>query len=297
MAIEIKHPFVSPKSDGPDTTVVRPSDWNATHEIVMASSRLIGRTTASAGAAEEITVGTGLTLAAGALTIASSVTTDIANLQATDAARRLAMPLADLNNSHNLLLQSGSDLTADRTLTILTNDANTVLDIPALVVGTQTMEFVGTFTAAAAATLDITSGFAVNYDYYIFEIRNWAHTTTNVSSTIRASEDGGTSFIASNVYSYVHGDVFGASPSTSGAASAWTVGNVSNIAPIRGTFKLYRVSATLTRMSFLGNTSNTPLNPVMANGYVNTTSLVNGVRFLTSGASNFEIDMFRIRNQ
>ena len=27
----IKHAFTNPKADGPDTTVVRPSDWNADH--------------------------------------------------------------------------------------------------------------------------------------------------------------------------------------------------------------------------------------------------------------------------
>lgn len=60
MAIEIKHPFQSAKSDGADNTVVQPSDWNAAHNITLAASRLLGRATASAGAAEEISLAGGL---------------------------------------------------------------------------------------------------------------------------------------------------------------------------------------------------------------------------------------------
>ena len=33
MAFSITHTFVSSKPDGPDDTVVRPSDWNAEHAI------------------------------------------------------------------------------------------------------------------------------------------------------------------------------------------------------------------------------------------------------------------------
>lgn len=54
MAIEIKHPFVSVKGDGGDATLVRPSNWNAAHSTSMATSKLIGRLTAGAGAFEEI---------------------------------------------------------------------------------------------------------------------------------------------------------------------------------------------------------------------------------------------------
>lgn len=62
MPIEIKHPFQSAKADGPDTTRVQPSNWNAAHAITMATARLIGRTTAGAGDAEEVPVGAGLLL-------------------------------------------------------------------------------------------------------------------------------------------------------------------------------------------------------------------------------------------
>lgn len=67
MAVSLKHSFQSAKADGLDTSLVRPSDWNAEHTLSLATSRLLGRTTAGTGAAEEISVGAGLTLSSGSL--------------------------------------------------------------------------------------------------------------------------------------------------------------------------------------------------------------------------------------
>lgn len=55
MPISLKHAFTNPKSDGGDTTVTRPSDWNAEHLLTMATSRVLGRVSSGAGAAEELT--------------------------------------------------------------------------------------------------------------------------------------------------------------------------------------------------------------------------------------------------
>ena len=73
MAISLKHLFVSPKADGTDSTLVQPSNWNAEHQLQMATARIIGRTTAGAGAAEEISVGSNLSLTSLTLDLASSV--------------------------------------------------------------------------------------------------------------------------------------------------------------------------------------------------------------------------------
>lgn len=62
MAIEVKHRFQSPKADGGDTTLIRPSNWNDTHIIEMTGPALIGRGTAGTGAAQELTLGTGLSI-------------------------------------------------------------------------------------------------------------------------------------------------------------------------------------------------------------------------------------------
>ena len=56
MAITVNHPFVSAKGDGSDATLVRPSNWNASHDIKMATNKIIGRLTAGPGLAEELPV-------------------------------------------------------------------------------------------------------------------------------------------------------------------------------------------------------------------------------------------------
>jgi len=73
MAISLKHTFTSPKADGTDSTLVQPSNWNAEHQLQMATARLVGRTTAGAGAAEEISVGANLSFTGLTLNLASSV--------------------------------------------------------------------------------------------------------------------------------------------------------------------------------------------------------------------------------
>lgn len=51
-----RHAKVSGLPDGPDPTLVRPSDWDADHSVtVSATDRLLGRATAGAGDVEEIT--------------------------------------------------------------------------------------------------------------------------------------------------------------------------------------------------------------------------------------------------
>ena len=67
MTVSLKHKFTSAVADGGDANLVQPSNWNAEHDLVMATDRLLGRTTAGTGAAEEISVGSGLTLSAGTL--------------------------------------------------------------------------------------------------------------------------------------------------------------------------------------------------------------------------------------
>lgn len=68
MAVTLTHQFVTAVPDGSDTSVVRPSDWNANHVLNMATSRILGRTTASTGTVEEISIAGTLSLSSGTLT-------------------------------------------------------------------------------------------------------------------------------------------------------------------------------------------------------------------------------------
>lgn len=63
MTISFKHTFVNPKSDGGDATVVRPSNWNAEHTVLMSSGFFVGRVTAGDGVMEELTPAQARTLA------------------------------------------------------------------------------------------------------------------------------------------------------------------------------------------------------------------------------------------
>lgn len=56
MTLQIKHEFVSGKSDGADSTKIQPSKWNQAHKITLATDRLIGRVSSGSGDAEEIAI-------------------------------------------------------------------------------------------------------------------------------------------------------------------------------------------------------------------------------------------------
>lgn len=75
MAVSLKHAFQSAKSDGPDSSNVQPSNWNAEHTLTCATARLLGRTTAGTGAVEEISAGTGITLSGGSLSVTTGAYT------------------------------------------------------------------------------------------------------------------------------------------------------------------------------------------------------------------------------
>lgn len=73
MTVSLKHLFQSSIPDDPDTSIVRPSDWNAEHTLTLDTGKLLGRSSAGTGAAEEITLGTGLALSSGTLTASGGV--------------------------------------------------------------------------------------------------------------------------------------------------------------------------------------------------------------------------------
>jgi hypothetical protein len=71
MTVSLKHTFTSAKTDSSDITIVQPSNWNAEHQLTLATNRLLGRTTAGTGAAEEISVSAPLSLSGGALAVST----------------------------------------------------------------------------------------------------------------------------------------------------------------------------------------------------------------------------------
>jgi len=69
MTVSLKHIFQSANPDGPDSSQVQPSNWNEEHELTLATNKVLGRATAGTGAAEELSVGTALSVSGGTLAV------------------------------------------------------------------------------------------------------------------------------------------------------------------------------------------------------------------------------------
>ncbi len=67
MPLQINHAFVSAVADGADTTLIRPSNWNAALSHTMATAKILGRTTTAVGAVEELGLTNGLGMASTSL--------------------------------------------------------------------------------------------------------------------------------------------------------------------------------------------------------------------------------------
>jgi hypothetical protein len=69
MTVSLKHTFQSAKTDSADATLVQPSNWNQEHDLTLATNKVLGRATAGTGAAEELSVGTALSISGGTLAV------------------------------------------------------------------------------------------------------------------------------------------------------------------------------------------------------------------------------------
>jgi hypothetical protein len=69
MTVSLKHTFQSAKTDSGDVTIVQPSNWNEEHELTLATNKVLGRATAGTGAAEELSIGTALSISGGTLAV------------------------------------------------------------------------------------------------------------------------------------------------------------------------------------------------------------------------------------
>jgi hypothetical protein len=67
MAVSLTHATTAVGTDA-ENGEIRKAQWNEGHTLTMATARILGRTTASTGAVEELSAGTGISIAAGAIT-------------------------------------------------------------------------------------------------------------------------------------------------------------------------------------------------------------------------------------
>jgi hypothetical protein len=121
MAIEVKHSTQAAGTDAGNGEI-RKAQWNESHTLNMASASLLGRSTAGAGAAEEISIGSGLSLSAGALAASKAFPTgDIVGTTDTQNFSNKTFtdnPTFSTGTANGVLYLSGSNvLSSDATLT------------------------------------------------------------------------------------------------------------------------------------------------------------------------------------
>ena len=106
MAIEVKHATQAAGTDAGNGEIAK-TQWNEAHAINMATARVLGRSTAGAGAAEEIAIGGGLTLSAGTLAaeVTATSTTALTNKTIGFSSNNLA-GVASTNTAQTLLLKT-----------------------------------------------------------------------------------------------------------------------------------------------------------------------------------------------
>lgn len=149
MTISLKHNFVSPVTDAQNPDEVGPDEWNAEHNLTLATNRLIGRDSTGSGDAEEISVtapvafsGSGSLQLDGTTaefntalsdddfaTLTNTVTLTNKTLTAPDINGGTADALTSLGvrstgtGSFDLQFQNTENLTANRALAVTTGDA------------------------------------------------------------------------------------------------------------------------------------------------------------------------------
>jgi len=118
MTISIKHPFVSQKSDGSDPTEVQPSNWNAAHQIEMASGFVLGRLSPFTGAAEELPATTyGASLLNQGTAAAARATLKAVNIEGDTMTGALNLPANGLDVGSGQLKVTGGNVTLSGNLT------------------------------------------------------------------------------------------------------------------------------------------------------------------------------------
>lgn len=168
-------------------------------------------------------------------------------------------------------------------------------------------------SASANTSVDFTSGFSSTYDEYVFDLIGVYPSTAESVITMRVSEDGGSSYHATNYFEAHHGWIIGVTNGLGNGGNAVTAHNFhgagitvgpNNTAADALTGQA-RLLLTTTRAVIQSNAGWKNANATAANqlGIMNawsqraTTARVNAVRFLAaSGNINGKILMYGVKN-
>ena len=108
MVVSLKHTTEAVGTDAGNGEI-RKAEWNEEHTLTLATARLLGRTTAGTGVAEEISAGTGLALAGGTLSTSGAFTASGYTL---NTARLLGRTTASSGAAEEISAGSGLSLSA-----------------------------------------------------------------------------------------------------------------------------------------------------------------------------------------
>lgn len=161
-------------------------------------------------------------------------------------------------------------------------------------------------TASNAATVDFDSGIDSTYDEYVVIATDVIPQTDNTDLLVRASTDGGSTYLATNEYNHARNGIIvgtGNSAATAaGAASMLAAGGLGTGTGevFNASFKFRNLSDAVVykTMDMMGTYHNaTPATIVItAGGVIVTTSAVNAIRFLmSSGNINGRFALYGVR--
>jgi hypothetical protein len=151
MAVSLKHTTVAVGTNAGNGEIAK-EEWNEEHTLTLATARLLGRTTAGTGVAEEISAGTGLALSGGTLSTSGAFTASGYTL---NTARLLGRTTASSGAAEEISAGSGLSLSAGSLALASSIPTRTYVDP---VIEGAIAEDVFTITDGAAFEIDPSNG-------------------------------------------------------------------------------------------------------------------------------------------
>jgi len=180
MTVSLKHTFQSAKADGTDATLVQPSNWNQEHDLTLATNKVLGRATAGTGAAEELSIGTALSISGGTLAV---TTVPVAN-------GGTGLNTLTLNN---VLLGNGTSavqvVAPGTSGNVLTSDGTTWASTPSGIASKY--DLISTAVASSTTNVDFT-GLSSTYSQYVLVVSGLFVGSIANLSLLTSSNNGST---------------------------------------------------------------------------------------------------------
>lgn len=217
MTVSLKHTFQSVKADGADVTLVQPSNWNQEHDLTLATNKVLGRATAGTGAAEELSIGTALSISGGTLAV---TTVPVAN--GGTGANTLTL--------NNVLLGNGTSavqfVAPGASGNVLTSDGTTWASTPSGIASKY--DLISTAVASSTTNVDFT-GLSSTYSQYVLVVTGLYVGSIATLSLLTSSNNGSTYDNAAGNYkrNEISCDNTGAVSGSSTSATSISLANIS----------------------------------------------------------------------